>query len=99
MTNGDFKPALNDLVKSVPVVVGDQRWDVYVLGLSLSGPDWLVHAAVIGPDSYTFTIPVPRTLTVRAIARTVLDSVVDRMVDKMIEGANRASHAAGDLRL
>ena len=99
MTNGDFKPALNDLVNSVPVVVGNQRWDVYVVGLSLSGHDWLIHTAVIGQDSYTFTIPAPRTLTVRAMARTVLDGVVDRMVDKMMDSAKPVSYAAGGVRL
>jgi hypothetical protein len=80
MTNGDFKPALNGLVNSVPVLVGDQQWDVYVLGAIESGDDWLVHTAVVGPDTHTFVIPVSRVVTVRTMARAVLDTVVDRML-------------------
>ncbi len=89
MESAGFKPALHDLVNAVPVVVGDDRWDVCVLGLAASGTHWLVNTAVVGPHTRTFTIPVPRTLTVRAMAKAILDGVVDRMVDA--QGGERAA--------
>jgi hypothetical protein len=81
MESGKVRPALNGLVNAVPVTIGGERWEVYVIGLTVSDANWLIHTVVVGPHTRTFMIPVPRTLTLRAMARAILDSVVDRMVD------------------
>src|SRR5262245_20545424 len=91
---------LRDTTAHATLVVGENRWNLYVFGVSRVGPDMFVQIALIGPRNCTLTVraraPIGNRLTARRVLAVVRDWVLsgDESDQAFLEVTDRSEMAS-----
>jgi hypothetical protein len=73
----DLEQQLIDSTESLSLVIGADKWDLYVFGATRVERDWFVQIAIVGPRACTVTVRVTSTSGHAAAARAIVSLVRD----------------------
>ena len=73
----DLEQQLIDTTESLGLIIGEDKWELYVFGVMRVERDWFVQIAIVGPRACTVTVRVTSIRGHAAAAREILALVRD----------------------
>jgi hypothetical protein len=71
----DLEQQLIDATEGLGLVIGENRWDLYVFGIVRAAHDWIVQLAIVGPRACMVTVRVTAVRGHAAAAREMITLV------------------------